>query len=436
VGADAELDADEFGESSAPHLTPPLSAPMGQRGGPSGCPNFCPLGGMMNKPLFSLQSDPSLVPDVPPGATAVLTVDLEAVAGNWCKLRQRVGPACTVAAAVKADAYGLGLAPVALTLAEAGCRWFFVATLDEGSSLATLLQPSFPTCRIAMIAGPVSGTAPDIAGIPALVPVLNDPGQLEAWRRTAPRRPALLQLDTGMSRLGFEPAEARRLGAEPERLEGLHLAGVMSHLACADTPAHPMNLRQRTLFEALTRPLPPMPRSLAASSGIFLGPDFHYDMVRPGAALYGLNPLPSTSNPMTQVVGLKAKILQIREIDAGVSVGYGARHTTDRPCRVATLGLGYADGLLRGAGDRARVFVGTVEAPIIGRVSMDLITVDVSAVLPSALQPGDFVDVIGPQGDADALAQAAGTIGYELLARLGSRIPRVYRHRVHQAASL
>lgn len=390
----------------------------------------------MNKPLFSLQSDPSPVPDIPPGATSVLMVDLAAIAGNWRLLRKRVGPACTVAAAVKADAYGLGLAPVALTLAETGCRWFFVATLDEGAALADLLQPSFPTCRIAVIAGPISGTAPDIARIPALVPVLNDLGQIDAWRRTAPQRPALLQLDTGMSRLGLEPQAARRLAAEPERLDGMILAGVMSHLACADTPAHPLNAQQRTLFEAITHLLPQAPRSLAASSGIFLGPAFHYDMVRPGAALYGLNPLPPLPNPMAQVVGLKAKILQIREIDAGVSVGYGARHTTDRPCRVATLGLGYADGILRGAGDRARVFVGTVEAPIIGRISMDLITVDVSAVPPSAAQPGDFVDVIGPHGDADALAQAAGTIGYELLARLGSRIHRVYRHRVHQAAAL
>jgi alanine racemase len=391
---------------------------------------------MMNKPLFSLQSDPSPVPDIPPGATAVLTVDLAAIAANWRRLQQRVGPACTVAAAVKADAYGLGLAPVALTLAEAGCRWFFVATLDEGASLAGLLHASFPTCRIAVIAGPISGSAPDIAGIPALVPVLNDLGQIEDWRRTAPQRPALLQLDTGMSRLGLEPAAARRLAAEPERLDGMTLAGVMSHLACADTPAHPLNAQQRRLFEELAGHLPPAPRSLAASSGIFLGPDFHYDMVRPGAALYGLNPLPPTFNPMIQVVGLKAKILQIRDIDAGVSVGYGARHTTDRPCRVATLGVGYADGILRGAGDRARVFVGTVEAPIIGRVSMDLITVDVSAVPPAAAQPGDFVDVIGPHGDADAFAEAAGTIGYELLARLGARIQRVYRHRVHQAAAL
>jgi alanine racemase len=370
---------------------------------------------------------PADTADIPAGATGILTIDLGAVVANWRRLQQRVGAGCTVAATVKADAYGLGLAPVALALAAAGCRWFFVATLEEGAALAALLHRPHPTCRIALLAGPIAGSAGDIARIPALVPVLNDLGQIADWRHAAPGRPAMLHLDTGMSRLGLEPAEANRLAAEPERLAGIALAAVMSHLACPDMPAHPMNLQQRTAFEALARRLPPAPRSLAASYGIFLGPDYHYDLVRPGAALYGLNPLPDALNPMDQAIGLKARILQVREIDAGRSVGYGARYTADRPRRVATLGIGYADGILRGAGDRASVYIGPVEVPIIGRISMDLITVDVSALPPDCVRPGGFVDMLGPHYGADALARDSGTIGYELLTRLGTRLHRVYK---------
>jgi len=365
--------------------------------------------------------------DIPARATAALIVDLGAVTANWRALQQRVGPRCTVAATVKADAYGLGLAPVALALARTGCRWFFVATLDEAAALDALLRPAHRDCRIALMAGPIPGTAGEIAALPAVLPVLNDLGQLADWRAAAPGRPALLHLDTGMSRLGMEPAEARRLAADPALLDGVPLAGVMSHLACADTPDDPMNDGQRALFEELAAALPSAPRSLAASCGIFLGSAYHYDMVRPGAALYGLNPLPNNPNPMRQVIGLKGKVLQLREIDAGRSVGYGARYTAGSPSRVATLGLGYADGILRSAGEHACVHVGPLEVPIIGRVSMDLITVDVSAVPPDALRPGDFVDVLGPYSDADRLAQASGTIGYEILTRLGQRLHRVYK---------
>jgi|SRR5580658_727776 alanine racemase len=372
-------------------------------------------------------ADPPPDIEIPPGVTGVLTIDLGAVVANWHRLRQRVGPGCTVAAVVKADAYGLGLRPVAQALADAGCRWFFVATLDEAAALADLLRPSHPECRVALIAGPIPGTAGDIARIPALVPVLNDLGQLRDWRQAAPGREAMLHLDTGMSRLGLEPGELSRLAAQPDLLSGVVLAGVMSHLACADTPEHPMNSRQRIAFEASSRQLPPAPRSLVASCGIFLGAPYHYDLVRPGAALYGLNPSPGAPNPMIQAIGLKARILQVREIDDGRSVGYGARWTARGPRRIATLGVGYADGILCGAGDRARVYVGSVEIPVIGRVSMDLITVDISAVPRHALDPNDFVDVLGPHYGVDALARDSGTVGYELLTRLGPRLLRVYR---------
>ncbi len=373
------------------------------------------------------QGETPLESEIPARYTAALIVDLGAVTANWRALQARVGARCTVAAAVKADAYGLGLAPVALALARAGCRWFFVATLDEAAALDALLRPAHRGCRIALFAGPIPGTAGEIAALPAVLPVINDLGQLADWRAAAPGRPALLHLDTGMSRLGMEPAEARRLAEDPALLAGLPLAGVMSHLACADAPADPMNAAQRAAFETLAAALPAAPRSLAASCGIFLGSAYHFDMVRPGAALYGLNPLPNNPNPMSQAIGLKAKVLQLREIDAGRSVGYGARYTAGSPSRVATLGLGYADGILRSAGEHASVHVGSVEVPIIGRISMDLITVDVSALPPDTLRPGDFVDVLGPHSDADALARASGTIGYEILTRLGSRLHRVYK---------
>lgn len=365
--------------------------------------------------------------EIPAGVTAILTIDLDAIVANWRLLQQRVGAGCRVAATVKADAYGLGIRPVALALAEAGCRQFFVATVGEAAELAEILGPGHPACRIAVIAGPIPGSAAAIAALPSLVPVINDLGQLESWEKAAPGRPAMLHVDTGMSRLGMEPAELRRLARAPERLARVPISTVLSHLACPDMPGHPMNRGQLQLFETLAGLLPGIPRSLAASFGIFLGAEYHFDLVRPGAALYGLNPRPGQPNPMREVVGIKAKILQIREIDAGRSVGYGARYTADRRHRIATLGLGYADGIMRVAGDRASLYFGPIEVPIIGRVSMDLLTVDLSALPAHVAAPGDFVDVVGPHCGADDLARDSGTIGYELLTRLGRRLHRLYR---------
>ncbi len=271
-----------------------------------------------------------------------------------------------------------------------------------------------------MLAGP----DPALADRPALVPVVNDLGQLALWRSAAPAGEFVLHLDTGLARLGFPAAETARLAAEPGLIGGLKLSAIISHLACSDTSEHPLNERQRLDFMALAAQLPVAPLSLAASFGIFLGAPYHLDMVRPGAALYGINPTPSAPNPMRQVVGVKAKILQVREIDAGRTVGYGAAWTADRPSRIAVLGVGYADGILRGAGNRASVFIGTEAAPVIGRISMDLITVDVSAVPAPLAQPGCLVDLIGPHYGADDLARDSGTIGYEVLTRIGRRLPR------------
>jgi alanine racemase len=234
-----------------------------------------------------------------------------------------------------------------------------------------------------------------------------------------------------MSRLGLAPAELDRLIADTAPLKTFPIPLVMSHLASSDEPLHPQNAAQLAQFKgALDRLLPLLPArpviSFANSSGIFLGPDFAFDLVRPGAALYGLNPTPAAPNPMRQVVGLKARILQVRQIDAHQTVGYGAAHRSTRATSLATLGLGYADGVFRALSQVGAAFVGGIRAPFVGRVSMDLITIDVGHVPAHLAQPGAWAEVLGEHQSADELAAAAGTIGYEVLTALGSRLHRRY----------
>jgi alanine racemase len=230
-----------------------------------------------------------------------------------------------------------------------------------------------------------------------------------------------------MRRLGLPPDELARLAAEPERLDGLTLRAVLSHLACANEPEHPQNAEQLASFRAALAQLPPAPASLAASSGIFLDPAYHGDFARPGAALYGLNPLSDRLNPMTQVVKLKGKILQIRAVDRNQTVGYGAAHRMARSGRIATIAVGYADGWFRSSGHRGTVGCAGQRAPVIGRISMDLLTIDVTGIDPALIRPGDFVDLIDEDCPPDAVAAAAGTIGYEVLTALGHRHHRLYR---------
>ena len=234
----------------------------------------------------------------------------------------------------------------------------------------------------------------------------------------------MLHLDTGMARLGLPPAELDMLAGDPSRLAGIELALIMTHLACADEPDQTMSRRQRDDFAAALARLPRAPASLSASSGIFLGPDFLFDMVRPGVCLYGVNPRPGQPNPLRPVVRLQAKILQIRDVDTPQTVGYGATHRFAGPARLATLAAGYADGYLRSLSGRGTAHIGEVAVPVVGRVSMDLITVDVTRVPEARL--GDMVDLIGPHHDIDALAEEAGTIGYEILTSLGRRYRRHY----------
>ena len=349
---------------------------------------------------------------------AVLRIDLTAILANWRTLRAR-HPGGAVAAVVKADAYGLGAAPVARALAAAGCTQFFVAQLAEGMALRAALGPG-PMIAV------LNGFTPGADGDAALTPVLNSLGDVAVHAARPPAAGAILHVDTGMARLGLDAGEQAALAEDPSLLAGLGLRFVMSHLACADEPDHPLNAVQAGRFAAASaRIAPGVPRSLANSAGIFLGPDFASDLARAGAALYGLNPTPGRENPMRQVVSLAAPVIQVREIPAGATVGYGATWTAQRPSRIATVAVGYADGYLRALSGRAVGHVSGRAVPLVGRVSMDLVTFDVTGA-PEAV-PGTMVELIGAAETPDDLAARAGTIGYEILTALGERYRREYR---------
>jgi alanine racemase len=357
-------------------------------------------------------------------AAARLIIDLAAIAANFRFLAGRVKPA-KVGVAVKADAYGLGMAQVAPALLEAGARSFFVAWLEEGIELRRLL----PDVEILCLNGVAPGAAEAYAAH-GLTPILGSLEEIGEWRATGHggRAPAGLQIDSGMARLGLSAEEVDRLVSDRRPLEGLNLTLVMSHLACGDDPDEPMNLAQRASFERDRGRLglDHLRSSLAASGGSFQAPDFHVDLVRPGAALYGLAPLMREANPMAQVVRLQAKILQVRRVDRGMTVGYGATHRTTRPSRLATISTGYADGYFRSLSNRGHAYLGPVRVPVVGRVSMDLLTLDVTDAPPELARRGAWVDLIGPHHTVDDLAAEAGTIGYEILTALGQRYARHY----------
>jgi alanine racemase len=353
---------------------------------------------------------------------AVLTIDLGAIVENHRRLR-REAPGSEVAAVVKADGYGLGAREVAAALWQNGVRRFFVAHPEEGLTLRHHLSRA----TIFVLHGLQQGTGEAVADA-NLVPVLNDPGELARYNALARHReqrlPAALQIDTGMCRLGFSEADLRRLASAD--LGALDLRLVMSHLACAEEPGNAMNEAQRARFERLRGLLPEVPASLANSSGIYLGPAFHYALCRPGVALYGVNPTPGRTNPMAPVVTLQAPVLQVHDVAEPGSVGYGATYRTAPGTRIATVPVGYADGYLRAASGRATARIAGQEVPLAGRVSMDLISVDVSALPTDAVHPGTMVELIGRPDGVDRVAAAAGTIGYEVLTRLGSRLARRY----------
>ncbi len=343
-----------------------------------------------------------------------LTVDLDALASNYRTL-QEMAPGADIAAVVKADAYGLGLEPVARTLWKAGARNFFTADVEE----ATLLRGHAPDARIYVLAGFAAGTETAFAD-PAVRPVLNTEAQVRAFAQ-AGGGAAILQVDTGMTRLGVPPAQ---LNALADALSRVDVDFLLSHLASADEPDAGFNRHQHGRFEEVRAHFPKVAHSLANSPGVFLDPDFHHHLCRPGIALYGGNPRPGRPNPMRPVVELDAQVLQIFELTEAARVGYGATFHAPAGARIATCAIGYADGLLRCTGNVGKALAAGVEVPFAGRVSMDLVGLDVSAV--PTLREGDRVKLIwGPDG-VDRLAAAAGTIAYEVLVRLGARVERRY----------
>jgi alanine racemase len=340
----------------------------------------------------------------------LLTIDLGAIVRNWRKLCA-IHASGAVAGVVKANAYGLGAAHVGQALLEAGCRHFFVAQPIEGVRLRKHLGHG---PMIAVLGGGTAGLAKY-----RLTPVLNTLDELRAHRG-----PAILQVDTGMSRLGLDVSEVESLARDPSPFEGVELLYVMTHLAAADEPGHPLNAVQADRFAEACLKLPRARRSFANSSGIFLGGRYASDLARPGCALYGINPTPGKPNPMEPVVRLEVPVLQLRTIAAGQTVGYGGTWMAARPSRIATIPAGYADGLPRSIDGKARGVIRGRPVPMVGRVSMDLITFDVTDVTEAAV--GDMVELIGPQQDADALSRICGTIGYEILTSLGNRYERRY----------
>jgi len=352
-----------------------------------------------------------------------LTIDLDAVVANWRALAARAAPAAC-AAVVKADGYGLGAPAIGRALARAGCTTFFVAHAGEGVEL----RGALPTATIIILHG-IGEDADAMCRANGLVPALGTLAQIDRWRTGGGGR-AVINIDTGMNRLGLTPADVTCLHAEPERLAGIDIALVMSHLACSEERDHPMNAAQLALFRRLRELLPPAPASLANSAGIYLGPEYTFDLVRPGIGLYGVDPLPDGAphgpGGMSQVVNLQARILQVRDVDTPMTVGYGAGHRVGGPGRIATVPVGYADGFLRAFSSNADLWLGPFRLPLVGRVSMDLITLDVSAVPRDVAQPGAWVTVFGGAASLRDAANRAGTIEYELLTRLGRRFSRHY----------
>lgn len=359
--------------------------------------------------------------------SGVLKVNLSALRRNWRLMRERFsGKYC--GAVVKANAYGLGVAPVVQSLFSEGCRQFFVATFDEAVQVKRLIPESVD---IYVLQGVYPGMEQRFCD-EDLVPVIFSVEMLHRWLNVPVigRRRCALKVNTGMNRLGMEPAEFMKVVAEIPLSADIRVELVMSHLACADEPLHELNFSQlakfRQIAAAARQYCPQAKLSLANSAGVFLGDDWHFDVARPGIALYGGCCAPALAGRLSTVVNLQLPVLQLRTVSAGESVGYGADFVAQEEMRVAIVSGGYADGLLRRLAPR---FVGWCgrQMPILGRVSMDSCAFDVSH-LPIDMMPreGNLIEIIGEHLSLDDAAKAAETISYELLTRLGERLQKVY----------
>jgi len=359
------------------------------------------------------------------GTGGYLGIDLGALRDNYLTLSERAAPART-SAVVKANAYGLGASEVARTLYDAGCRDFFVAIAREAFDLHPLLADDV---NIYILNGLLPGSE-SLCAEHGFIPVLNSPQQIENWataaRATGRFLPAVLQFDTGMSRLGLSPDEARALAQSPDILKYFDLRYLMSHLACADEPDNPANERQRAALHEVMALFPDIPVSLANSGGIFLGGDYRQALTRPGVALYGGAPNIERPDDIRPVVSLHVAVIQTRTVPAGAQIGYGGTITAEREMRLAVISAGYADGLPRSLSNSGSAWFDGVRLPITGRVSMDSIILDISALPEGMLTIGDYVELIGPHQSLDDLAADAGTIAYEILTALGRRYHRHY----------
>jgi alanine racemase len=362
-------------------------------------------------------------------AGAVLSIDLSALQANYKTLAKKAGKAAT-GVAIKGDAYGLGIAPVSRALWDAGCRDYFVARPKEGEELRGLL----PGATIYVLDGLFPGQA-EFYAIHKLRPALIALEEAEEWaafgRQYGSALPCALHVDTGINRLGLSMEQFHALMLDKFLMQGLNVSLLMSHLACADTPDHPLNEKQRQRFSIVRAAMPDVPASLANSSGIYLGKGFVHNLVRAGVALYGGNPVAPKKNPMQPVVHLEGSIIQLRDVKKGDTVGYSATWKAPHDSRIAILGAGYKDGVPRSLSSKqkdgpAHVWVGGKRCPIIGRISMDMMAIDVTKVKPTLLQKGSRAEIFGNRIPIDEAAGWAGTISYELLTRLGSRYARVY----------
>jgi alanine racemase len=389
-------------------------------------------------------TDTALQPDLPAGSASagdldpgpakadaggILAINLSAIAANWELLGRQAMPS-ECAAVIKADGYGCGIEPVARALTKAGCRTFFVADISEARSVRTIA----PDAALYVLNGLLPRTAATFANVGAQ-PVIGSLVELAEWDAFCSanqwRGGAALHVDTGMNRLGVSVEEAAAL-APRIRTENHGITLLMSHLACAEQPAHPLNQRQIELFREVRLLYRGIAGSLANSSGIFLGNSAHCDMVRPGAALFGVNPTPGHRNPMHPVIELRARVVQVRSVPKGETIGYNATWTAKHAARIAIAAVGYADGYPRAASASdttpgSDAIVAGTRCPLAGRVSMDLLAVDVTALPENSVRRGDLITLIGDAIGVDELAAAAGTIGYEVLVNLGRRYHRIYR---------
>ena len=347
----------------------------------------------------------------------LIEIDLAALERNYALLSAAASPgAC--GAVVKADAYGLGVKPIARRLHMAGCRHFFVATPAEGVTL----RPIVADAAIFVLAG-LAGSSPEEFIAAGLTPVLNTRAELRRWGSSGP---AAVHIDTGMSRLGLAAADIDALRLEADRRAALDVRYVLTHLACADEPDHPLNQQQLAAFDVARQLWPTAKTSVGNSAGLLLGEGLKSDLARAGIALYGANPFRRTPNPVAPVVTVKGRIVQLRDIAAGASVGYGASFVADSGMRLAVVGVGYADGYLRSLSNCGIAEVAGQRVPVVGRVSMDLVCLDVTAIKRDAVAEGDWATLIGGSVTLEEVAALAGTINYEVLTALGDRLERRY----------